>query len=186
MPPAVVLPAVRGRHRAGEYIELEGQWSYAFALLDKLEEEHKGDPVALRGVYERFEREHPDSPMANYFPGEDADSLFERGDWQGGFDLSPELPMDVYLTLEPFVADTRLKVATVEGWTTEGRKTTTSFRDRKAEVDAALQDLLDAAHDDLGRSIVVDLWQRLIVDRTPGTTARKSPTNSAASSLKTR
>ncbi|WP_166879151.1 hypothetical protein [Salinibacterium sp. ZJ450] len=159
----------QARHLAGEHVELEGQWSYAFALIGELEVDYDGDPVVLREAYERFRSEYPDFPAQREIVEDYSDSYFRRGDWQGGYDLlSPELPMDIYLTLAPVVADTHLKVATVENWTTKGRKMTASFRDRKAEVDAALQDLLDAAHDALGRSIVVDLWHRLIIDRVPG------------------
>jgi hypothetical protein len=66
------------------------------------------------------------------------------------------------------VKDTRLQVATVEYWTTQGRTVTPTFRERLPEVQIALQDLLDAYHDDRGTSFVEDLWTRLIVQRRPG------------------
>lgn len=157
------------RYMAGEPVELNGQWSYAFALLSRITAQLSDDLPTLRDAYERFEHEYPNSPVASFCRNWRADVHFLLGDWQGGFDvLSPELPMGVYVTLAPIVDDSRLQTATVEHWMTKNRMLTSSLHGRKDEVDAVLQDLLDAAHDDLGRSVVSDLWQRLIVERPDG------------------
>jgi hypothetical protein len=157
------------RHLAGEEVDLAGQWSYAFALLSRIAARLGDDLPALRDAYERFEREYPNSPVASFCRTWRADVHFLLGDWQGGFDvLSPELPMGVYVTLAPIIDNARLQTATVEHWMTKSRMLTSSLSGQKDEVDAVLQDLLDAAHDDLSQSLVMDLWQRLIVERSDG------------------
>lgn len=161
----------QARHRAGEFVDIEEQWSYAFALLGDYERELEDDLTALEAVYRRFDAEYPGSPVAG-FTVHTADRLFEAGNWQGGFDLlMPNIPMDIYLTLADTVADSRLRSGTVAFWTTEGQKTTATFRGELAEVNDALQEILDVIHEDLGRSVIADLWQRLIVERAPGAAA---------------
>lgn len=157
------------RFRAGEHVELENQWSYAFVLRNKLEAEHDGDALATRALYAQFEEEYPDSPLTGYVQSIDADRHFELGEWQSGFDLLlPYISLDVYLTLASVVRDSRLHSATVSHWTSSGRKTTRASKPLLEKIDIALQDLLDASHEELGRSVIVDLWHRLIVDREPG------------------
>ncbi|MBH0009570.1 hypothetical protein [Salinibacterium sp. SWN1162] len=158
------------RHLAGDYVELEGQWSYAFAFLSKVEENLDENYQALRSTYERFEQEYPDTTLAQACKFRRASVHFLLNDWQGGFDvLNPTLPMDVYVTLAPMVEDDRLQAATVEGWMLKDHMITGSAHKLKHEVDQVLQSLLDAAHSELGCSIVFDLWQRLFVERGRGT-----------------
>lgn len=117
----------------------------------------------------RSEGTNPD-PGPMFLRRDLADERFLLRDFQGGFDLliPDALPLDVYVTLADVIADPRLKVATVEQWLPRNQTLTDTLRSRKSEVDAALQALLDAAHESLGRSIVSDLWIRLVADRPEG------------------
>lgn len=160
------------RQEAGEAVELEGQWSYAFAYLGKVAVQFAEDLEGLRDIYVRFERDYPNTHVAMHCRNWRADVHFLLGDWQGGFDaLYPEVPMDIYVTLAPFVTESRLQAATVEQWMTRSRMLTTSLRGQRKKVDGVLQELLDAAHNQLGRSVVCDLWERLVVDRDHGAPA---------------
>jgi hypothetical protein len=157
------------RFAAGETVELEGNWSYAFALIDQLTRDLGDDLYALGEMFSRFERDYPDSTVESFCRSWRADTHFLRNDWQGGWDaLMPAISMDVYATLAPLVADSRLRTATVEGWMPKKQMLTSSLRGRSDEVNAVLQDLLDAAHEELGRSLVSDLWVRLIDERPEG------------------
>lgn len=155
---------------SGAPVELEGNLSYGFALLNELRRGLGSDPATFERVLRLFADSYDGTSLGSFAVKWLADLRFLERDFDGGYAiLNPgHLDFQVYVNLAPHVTDSRLTVSLVDRWLGESNKLSPFARGRIDEVRDAMQDLLDAAHDDLGCSIVTDLRQRLFVDRPPG------------------
>ena len=77
----------------------------------------------------------------------------------------------MYVNLVGTVAGSRITPKMIIGCVRKGIAVKRSLGHRRDEVDAAGQGVLDAHNTQLGRSLVVGLWQRLILDRMDGAPA---------------
>ncbi|WP_137845185.1 hypothetical protein [Microbacterium sp. 2FI] len=160
----------RGQVLAGTAPDLQGNLSYGFVLLHELVASRRLEPRAFEDALRLFIEQYPSTSLASHAHTWLADLRFLDGDFQAGFDdlARHGMSLDLYITLAQRLVDTRLTTATVDGWLGDQNGLSALGRRRRGEVRAHLQDLLDASHDELGQSLVTDLWRRLRAERQVG------------------
>jgi hypothetical protein len=161
----------REQFRLGNPIDVKDQWSYVFVALYELVDELATDTPQLVPILRRALGAYPSSPVADFATRWLADIYFLDGDFQGGWDvLVPHhMSLEEYINLAPLVEDSRISSAMARRWMAKTQNGLTRLMSgRGSDVDRVAQDLLDAAHAALGRSVIFDLWKRLTRDREVG------------------
>lgn len=151
-------------------LDLKGQWSYGFVYLNEQFKSKKIDFEHLREVLLHFEANYPDSSLAEYSNEWRADTYFLENDWQSGWDVlsSRGVPLDIYMTLESIVKDSRINQQTAKKWQPKSMTITSQLNDKRDEIEQTLIQILDASHDELGHSFIVELWEKLLAKREAG------------------
>lgn len=158
---------------AGEPLDLEGNLTYAFILVREIaarRDRHEAHAQHLERTLQLFAQTHSDDSLGHYSRLWYADLAFLDGDFEEGYRRfgASGPSIELYVNLAPLVADSRVTPEMVDNWLGKGNGLTAYGKKRKQDVAAHLAVILEDLHEELGRSAVMDLWTRLIIDRPRG------------------
>ncbi len=147
---------------AGEPLELEGNLSYGFALLNELVAQRGVTPTAFGSALELLSER--DDSLGFAAQSWIADLQFLAGNFEQGFAMLAKREMDlaVYVNLAPHVGDSTLTIAMTDGWLGTNSRLSRFALARRTEFEKKLAALLAEEHEARGRSVVMDLWTRLV------------------------
>ncbi|WP_396659180.1 hypothetical protein [Microbacterium oxydans] len=158
---------------AGEPLDLEGNISYGFILLREATSrrlDSRRDAAFLANTLRSFTDVYAGTSLGMYSQKWLADLEFLSGDFEGGYRLfGPAGPdMELYINLAPFLSDSRITPEMVDCWLGQSQGLTEFGKKRKQDVSAHLAVILEALHDELNQSTLMDLWNRLSERRRAG------------------
>ncbi|BDZ39936.1 hypothetical protein [Microbacterium suwonense] len=153
--------------RTGEPLDLEGNLSYAFILLREATArrlDSRKDAAFLKHALLLFQRTAPGTSLAGYARRWHADLAFLVGDFETGLRrFGPAGPdLELYVNLASVAGEGRITPEMVDQWLGQSNRLTDFGQKRKQDVGTHLSDILNELHDELGQSVVMDLWRKLV------------------------
>jgi hypothetical protein len=155
----------------GKPLDLEENLTYGFILVREAVIRRDIDPAYLEQVLHLFTMTYSGDRLGWYARKWYADLAFLKGDLAEGYHRLTTLGRGIGLTLElyvntaPFVNDNQVTAKMVDAWTGSSNGLTAYGERHKRGVAEHLTSILDGYHKDLGRSVVMDAWVRLISGR---------------------
>lgn len=156
--------------KAGAPLELDGNLSYAFILIREAVVGRDRSSGYLEQILQLFAQTHADNSLGSYARAWYADLAFLVSDFDDGYKrFGARGPgIELYVNIASLVEDTRVTPAMVDGWLGKANTLTPYGKKRKRDVAAQLSVVLADLHEEHGRSVVMDMWARLMVDRPRG------------------
>lgn len=156
----------RSEFMAGNALNLEGNLSYGFVLLNELLQEVLADPERVAQALGLAAKSYPGTGLERYAKRWQSEVWLSVGDFQRGYDSLLEnevLQLDQYLTLEPHVENSHLTLPLVKFWLGADLGLTSFGKSKHREIEVVTLSLLDSFHADTGQSTIADLWHRFIL-----------------------